>query len=144
MRAIILGSTAIAVVAALSGCVTQAPTPLPTPTMLLEHDWLLSSGTDSLGNWVQGDEGAIRMTIADNKVNGQICNSWGGDIAIDGSSITFGPLFSTKMACTSPDGIMDRESRFLNDLALVTTIEIVEGKLHLSGGGVDLEFGDGS
>ena len=141
MRSTILVSTAIAVLTALSGCVTPAPTPVPTPTMSLENDWLLYSGTDSLGDLVQGDEGAIRMTIADNKINGQICNSWGGDIAVDGSRITFGPLYSTEMYCETPKGIMDRESRFLSDLALVTTIELVDGKLHLSGGGVDLEFG---
>jgi heat shock protein HslJ len=141
MRSTIFGYAAIAVLIALSGCATTEPTPIPSPTMSLEQDWLLYSGSDSLGDLKQGDEGAIRMTIAGNKVTGQICNSWGGDLAIDGSSITFGPLYSTEMYCETPDGIMDRESRFLTDLALVTTIELVDGKLHLSGDGVDLEFG---
>ena len=141
MRFTIFGSAAIAVLIALAGCATSAPTPAPTPTISLEQDWLRYSGSDSLGDLKQGDEGAIRMTIADNKVTGQICNSWGGDVAIDGSSMTFGPLYSTEMYCETPDGIMDRESRFLTDLALVTTFELVDGKLHLSGGGVDLEFG---
>jgi heat shock protein HslJ len=141
MRSTIFGYAAIAVLIALSGCATTEPTPIPSPTMSLEQDWLLYSGSDSLGDLKQGDEGAIRMTIAGNKVTGQICNSWGGGIAIDGSSIAFGPLYSTEMYCETPDGIMDRESRFLTDLALVTTIELVDGKLHLSGDGVDLEFG---
>ena len=44
------------------------------------------------------------------------------------------------MACDKPDGIMDLEMRFLDDLSLVTSIELVDGTLHLSGGPVDLEF----
>jgi hypothetical protein len=35
---------------------------------------------------------------------------------------------------------MDRETRFLNDLAAVTTIELVDGFLRLSGDGVELTF----
>ena len=49
-------------------------------------------------------------------------------------------VHSTEMWCTEPDGIMDHETRFLNNISLVTTIEIVDGFLRLSGGGVDLKF----
>jgi len=105
-----------------------------------DWDWLLASGTDSQGEWVDGDEGAIRLTINDGQVSGQICNSWGGDIAIDGSSVAITDLYSTEMFCTEPEGIMDRETRFLNNISLVTTIELVDGRLRLSGGGVEFEF----
>jgi hypothetical protein len=44
------------------------------------------------------------------------------------------------MACDKTDGIMDREMRFLNDLSLVTSIELVNGQLRLSGDGIELEF----
>jgi len=103
-------------------------------------DWFLSSGTDSQGAWVDGDEGAIRLTINDGQVSGQICNSWGGDIDINGSSVAMTSLFSTEMYCTEPTGIMDRETRFLSDISLVTSIELVDGRLRLSGDGVELEF----
>lgn len=108
--------------------------------MQYDWDWFLASGTDSQGEWVDGDEGAIRLTINDGQVSGQICNSWGGDIDINGSSVAMTSLFSTKMACDKPDGIMDREARFLTDLSLVTTIELLDGSLLLSGGGVNLKF----
>ena len=110
------------------------------PSQTYESDWLLSSGTDSQGEWVEGSEGAVRLTINDGQVSGQICNSWGGDIDINGPSVAMTSLFSTKMYCTEPAGIMDRETRFLSDLSLVTTIELVDGRLRLSGGGVELEF----
>lgn len=103
MRSTIVGFTAIAMVAELSGCVTPLPTTPPTPTMSLEHDWLLFSGTDSLGDLVQGDEGAIRMTIADIKVTGQICNSWM-------ESSTYRAVASTwnSVAATKPSRVSSR------------------------------------
>lgn len=132
MRKTVVGAIAVIAVM-LSGCTNS-------PTTTFDYDWLLSSGTDSQGTWVQGDEGAIRLTIDEGQVSGQICNSWGGDIDINGSSVTITSLYSTEMWCESPDGIMDRETRFLDDLSRVTTIKLVDGFLRLSGGGVDLEF----
>jgi heat shock protein HslJ len=102
--------------------------------------WLLTSATDAQGTWADGVTGATLVTIEDDHISGQICNSWGGDIAITGSTVVVGSLYSTKMACDKPDGIMDVEMRFLDDLSLVTSIELVDGTLHLSGGPVDLEF----
>jgi hypothetical protein len=44
------------------------------------------------------------------------------------------------MACNKPDGIMDFEMRFLNDLSLITSIELVDGGLRLTGDAVTLDF----
>jgi heat shock protein HslJ len=46
---------------------------------------------------------------SDGKLNGNVgCNGFGGDYKVDGSTITFGPIMSTLMACTDP--IMQQES----------------------------------
>ena len=140
MRKILIGLVLVTTVGFVGGCSVPTPTPTPTPSTQFDWDWLLASGTDSEGTWVEGDEGSIRLTIDDGKVSGQICNSWGGDIDITGSAVEITSLYATEMWCESPDGIMDRETRFLNDLAAVTTIELVDGFLRLSGGGVDLTF----
>lgn len=140
MRKIQIGLVLVASLGFVSGCAAPAPLPTPTPSVQYDWDWLLASGTDRQGEWVDGDEGAIRLTINDGQVSGQICNSWGGDIAIDGSSVAITDLYSTEMFCTEPEGIMDRETRFLNNISLVTTIELVDGRLRLSGGGVEFEF----
>ena len=132
MRKIVVSLIA-SVALALTGCANP-------PAQNYDADWFLSSGTDGQGTWIDGDEGAVRLTINDGQVSGQICNSWGGDIDINGSSVAMISLFSTEMYCTEPEGIMDRETRFLNDLSLVTSIELVDGRLRLSGDGVDLEF----
>ena len=140
MRKILIGLVLAASMGLVSGCAVPTPTPTPIPSVQYDWDWLLASGIDNQGAWVDGDEGAIRLTINDGQVSGQICNSWGGDIDINGSSVAMTSLFSTKMACDKPDGIMERETRFLDDLALVTSIELVDGRLRLSGEGVELEF----
>lgn len=140
MLKIPIGLVLIASLGFVSGCAAPAPLPTPTPSVRYDWDWLLASGTDNQGAWVDGDEGALRLSIKDGQISGQICNNWGGDITITGSTVVVSSLFSTKMACDKPDGIMDRETRFLNDLALVTSIELVDGRLRLSGEGVELEF----
>jgi heat shock protein HslJ len=140
MRKIGIGLVLVASLAMVSGCAVPTPTPEPTPSVEYDFDWFLSSGTDSQGAWVDGDEGAIRLSINDGQVSGQICNSWGGDIVISGSDVEVSSIYSTKMRCPAPKGIMDRETRFLSDLALVTSIELVDGRLRLSGDGVELEF----
>jgi heat shock protein HslJ len=117
----------------LSGCVNP-------PIESFEGNWLLTSATDAQGTWVDGAAGTTLVTIEDGHISGQICNNWGGDIAITGSTVVVSSLYSTKMACDKTDGIMDREMRFLNDLSLVTSIELVNGQLRLSGDGIELEF----
>ena len=140
MRKILIGLVLAASMGLVSGCAVPTPTPTPIPSEQLNRNWVLVSGTDDQGDWVKGSEGATRLTIENGQVSGQICNSWGGDIDIEGSSVAITSIFSTVMLCTEPDGIMDRETRFLTDISLVTTIEIVDGFLRLSGGGVDLKF----
>lgn len=41
------------------------------------------------------------------------CNTYGGSYTVDGSSIAIGPLASTEMACSEPDGVMTQETQFL-------------------------------
>lgn len=132
MGKLIVGIIAASVLV-LSGCAIL-------PDDRYNSTWELTFGKNSQGTFVNGGEGAIRMTINDGKVSGQICNSWGGDISITESSVLVSSIYSTEMWCTEPEGIMDRETRFLNDLSRVTSIELVNGTLHLSGGPVDLEF----
>ncbi len=130
MRKIVIGLVAAATIV-LAGCAIL-------PDERFDGNWLLTSATDAQGVWLDGVAGASLVTIDDGQISGQICNSWGGDIVIEGSSVEITSIFSTEMWCTEPDGIMDRETRFLNNISLVTTIEIVDGFLRLSGGGVDL------
>jgi len=43
------------------------------------------------------------------------CNRMGGGVTLDGASVRFGPLMSTRMACV--EALMDQEQRYLATLA---------------------------
>jgi heat shock protein HslJ len=123
----------------LTACSLANPTPTPTPTqssVSFDNDWFVATGTDSAGTF-DSSLPAIRVSIAKGMVSGQICNHWSGTFAVNGSAVTVGQLVSTEMYCSKPKGLMELETRFLADLPLVTSIELVDGKLHLSGDGVD-------
>jgi heat shock protein HslJ len=50
------------------------------------------------------------------------CNTYSGNVAVDGDAISFGPLASTKMACPQP--VMDQETQFFAALAASSTFNI--------------------
>lgn len=63
---------------------------------------------------------------SDGKLSGNVgCNSFSGDYKVDGSTITFGPIVSTMMACADP--IMEQESAVLSMFANSATFKI-DGK----------------
>ena len=70
------------------------------------------------------------------------CNSYGGPARINGDAIRFGPLATTRMACTPAVG--DQEQRFFAALASATRFGFTpEGKLVLydANGAVVVTFG---
>ncbi len=61
------------------------------------------------------------------------CNTFSGGVTIDGTSLSFGPLASTQMAC--PDPVGQEEQAFLLAMDEVTEYTIDdEGRLVLEGG----------
>jgi heat shock protein HslJ len=71
------------------------------------------------------------------------CNSYSGNLSVEGSSFSVGMPVSTEMACA--EDIMGQEQAFFEALSSVTTFELSEGQLVLSGGGQRLIFvSDGS
>jgi heat shock protein HslJ len=86
------------------------------------------------------DGTTVTLKIDGDRVSGKAgCNSYGGGVEISGSRITFGSLFSTKMACMA-SGIMEQEMRYLNALQSVTRGQMRGDTLVLSGSGGDIEF----
>lgn len=69
----------------------------------------------------------INFDVATKKVTGNSsCNSFFGTFEADGSTIKFGPLGSTKMACPGSG-----EQVFLKNLERVTSFDVQEGTLTL-------------
>ena len=60
------------------------------------------------------------------------CNTYGGSFTVKGSSLTFGPMMSTMMACEPP--IMDQEQAYLKALGETKSFEGSADKLTLKDG----------
>ena len=119
-------STAARVLAALllAGCSTPV-----SPTSALEGPtWMLKDIDDS--SIMDGSYGDLSIA-ADGSFRGDAgCNGYGGRAKIGSVRISFGPVISTKMACT-PSGTMQQEARFLNALDRVAQWHVAGRSLSL-------------
>ena len=81
----------------------------------------------------------VDLTIDGDAVSGTSgCNTYGGSVEIDGSSIAFSDLFGTEMACAPP--LMDLESAYLAALGAVDERHATDVRLVLTGSDVRLVF----
>jgi heat shock protein HslJ len=104
---------AIVAVAGIAGCKSLEPLPKDAPEGLLGGtSWQLQQ---------LGAQGAIvgsQPTLVfapSGKVSGTgSCNQFNGTVTIDGKSITFGPLATTRMACA--DALNTQEATYLKAL----------------------------
>jgi heat shock protein HslJ len=81
----------------------------------------------------------VDLVFTAGEIAGQsACNRYGGPYETDGSSISFGDLFSTNMACEQP--LMDVEAAYLGALSGVDAFEVSAEELVLTGGDVRLAF----
>jgi heat shock protein HslJ len=123
---------ALGVVFALAACdAAGSPSgtaPEPSETVdLADSNWILRS--------IGGAEPAAEVSLAfsqDGAAGSTGCNTFRGGYTLDGSSLVFDPLATTKMACEPP--LMDQESAILEALGGVTSWEIgADGALTLRG-----------
>ncbi len=56
------------------------------------------------------------------------CNNYSGPYKVDGEEIKIGPLASTMMACTEPEGVMEQETQYLAALQMAESYQ-VEGQV---------------
>ena len=59
------------------------------------------------------------------------CNNYSGPYTVDGDKIKIGPLASTMMACTDPDGVMEQETQYLAALQMAQTYQLEGNVLEL-------------
>jgi heat shock protein HslJ len=101
--------------------------------------WVLQRG--SIEELLAGapQSARIDLTLADGEASGtSACNLYGGPYEVDGSTMSFGALGSTEMACDP--ALMDLEAAYLNALASVREYELGPDRLELRGDGVPLRF----
>lgn len=101
--------------------------------------WQLTAGSVDGADIPILDTHPITITFDGENVNGTAsCNGYGGTVEINGSSISFGSLAMTEMACQPPE-TMEAEAMFGEALSRVDTIEVGDD-LVLTGSGVELTF----
>lgn len=96
------------------------------PASLVGTEWVLRdlAGTPAL----EKPEATLGFPDAGHAAGNGSCNRFNGSVTILGTSIKFGPLASTRMACIA-NGIGDQEDRYLKSLAAATRYELRGAKL---------------
>jgi len=88
--------------------------------MLEDSKWFLRSyGEQSnLKDVIEGTEITATFNSSEGQVGGSAgCNIYGGRYQIIASTLSISEVFSTEMACLSPEGVMEQEQEFLSILA---------------------------
>ncbi len=82
----------------------------------------------------------VTLQVSGDQLSGKACNTFHGQVAIDGSTFKAGPLMSTKMACANPDESA-QESAVLAAIEAATSYGVVGDILTLKAAdGTGLEF----
>ena len=130
---VLAGITVLVLAACDSTGSTEGTTPEPASEAadLASTSWTLASvGGNPV---VEGSGAGLAFDDTGNVSGSTGCNGFSGTYALDGPSLTFGPLSTTRMACE--DALMAQETTVLEALAGVEGWEIDEdGNLHLTGG----------
>jgi heat shock protein HslJ len=95
--------------------------------------WQLTAGTDTTGTFDLDDvPQPVTLEIADGTASGNApCNSFTGEVGSSTEGVEFGPLATTRMAC-SPDSVMELESRYIAGLEAVDTATVDGSTLTLT------------
>ena len=143
-----VGLTALAVAVTLAACPgprrTEQPPSAEAPaappaapaaadsSVALEGtDWsLVALGGEPVAATEARARPGFQLVAEGRKIQGSAgCNRMMGTYELDGASLKFGPIASTKMACPA----METETKFLSALAATTRYEIAGSNLTLFG-----------
>jgi heat shock protein HslJ len=96
----------------------------------IEGSWLLVSGTQSGTELPLEASNPLTLEFDSELASGHGgCNTFNGSYTLDGTSITFGPIASTQMACEA----LDLETMYMAGLGDVDTVSSDGDQLTLSG-----------
>jgi heat shock protein HslJ len=104
----------------------------------LVGQWDVIAIVDSSGDLAPPVESTLlTATVTETQIHGSSgCNNYTGGAVVDGSSVSFGPLAGTLMACVDTE-VMDQEQSFLTQLQTVDSWKATSE-------GIDLEIDGGT
>lgn len=111
------------------------PAPVVSTTLAKSVNALIT-GILQMVEW-QGENGKLTFTATNYSINNG-CNTIFGTYKVNVTNIELGAGASTLMACEQK--LMDQDQALIKDLANVTKINFVDGKLVLSGKNTQLKF----
>ena len=103
---------------------TLAEQPAPD---LTGSSWRLVSFNS--GDGMKSNQAAEKITLTfgeDGNLSGNAgCNNFTGSYTVDGDSLTVGPLAATRKMCAKPEGVMETEQAFLDNLGKAASFSIM-------------------
>jgi heat shock protein HslJ len=117
----------------LSGCCTTPGQGSLCPD--ITGTWILLSYNGGNGTLVPVplEERITAVYGTDSRVTGNAgCNDYFGQYTLEGGLISIGPLASTEKYCLWPEGVMEREGRYLGLLQEATRFNVNGNELTLS------------
>jgi heat shock protein HslJ len=90
-----------------------------------------NNGKQAVTSVLVGSELTADFGTASNLTGSAGCNNYNGGFETDGNKITIGPLASTRMMCSEPEGVMDQEFQFMEALQSAATYKIEGDVLEL-------------
>lgn len=129
-------AAALVAVLAVGGCELLMPSAGESE---LDGEWTLVGGIHHGDPVPLPDEAPITMTVSGSEIGGRAaCNTYGGEITLDGDRITIGAMSMTEMGCDP--AIMEAESAYVAALADVERWSRAGETLTLSGETVELTY----
>ena len=112
---------------------SEAEYAIETPIdRLAETEWALSAIRPTSNETPVLTKTAVTLKFEDGQLQGSSgCNSYSATYAVDGRSLTFGPIAVTEMACLEP-GIMEQEAAFLAALSTTSAYDLANEELSLT------------
>lgn len=106
--------------------------PAPTAAPITDREWtLVQLGENSSPAGNGGKPVTMTLASAETRASGNAgCNRYSGPYTLSGTSLSFGPAISTKMACNEG---MDVETAYLSMLPNVTSFAATDSSLVLLG-----------
>lgn len=97
-----------------------------SPASLIGTEWVLRdlAGAPAL----DAPQATLQFPEAGRVAGSGSCNRFTGGVEISGTSLKFGPLASTRMACMN-NGVSDQEDRYLKALGAATRYSLENGDL---------------
>jgi heat shock protein HslJ len=112
--------------------------------LLEDTKWFLRSYGEqgNLKDIIEGSEITATFYSSEGQVGGSAgCNIYGGRYELIGSTLSISEIYSTEMACISPEGVMEQEQEFLTILASAQSFEADDTTLTVfCAGGQQLYF----